>query len=167
MIAPTLYTERLTLRPLVHSDFAAIAAMYQTDRAAFIGGRLPPARVWHGFASDVGSWVLQGCGGWAVDLADGTTVGQVGLTRPVHHPEPELGWLLYDGFERQGDATEAATAARDHGFATLGWPTFVSYIDPVNHPSQAVALRLGGARDPEAATPGTDPTWVYRTRGGQ
>ena len=161
-LAPTPALARLTLRPLHHGDFAAIAAMYQTDRAAFIGGKLPPVRVWYGFASDVGSWVLQGFGGWAVDLADGTTVGQVALTHPVHYPEPELGWLLYDGFEGRGFATEAALAARDYAMGTLGWPTLVSYIDPENHPSQAVAARLGGLRDPTAATPNNDPTWVYR-----
>lgn len=164
MIAPVLTTARLELRPLVHSDFALISAMYQTDRAAFIGGKLPAVRVWYGFASDVGAWVLQGFGGWAVDRADGTPIGQVALTHPVHYPEPELGWLLYDGFEGQGYATEAAMAARDYGFAKLGWQSFVSYIDPANLPSQAVALRLGATRDTKAATPNNQPTWVYRYR---
>ena len=63
----------------------------------------------------------------------------------------ELGWLLYDGYEGQGYATEAAAALRDWAFGTLGLETLVSYCDPDNAASIAVAERLGAVRDPLAA----------------
>lgn len=60
MIAPTLLIDRLIRRAHRQADFAAIAALYQTDRAAHVGGKLPAVRVWYGSASDVGSWVSGG-----------------------------------------------------------------------------------------------------------
>ena len=57
------------------------------------------------------------------------------------------------GFEGKGYATEAGRAARAYAYGTLGWKTAVSYVDPGNHRSAAVARRLGCREDPEAARP--------------
>ena len=38
MIAPTLQTARLTLRPATMADFAAYAAFLATDRSQYMGG---------------------------------------------------------------------------------------------------------------------------------
>ncbi|MEO1239172.1 MAG: GNAT family N-acetyltransferase, partial [Pseudomonadota bacterium] len=43
----------------------------------------------------------------------------------------------------KGYATEAATAARDWAVSTLSPARLVSFIDPANTASQAVAKRLG------------------------
>jgi RimJ/RimL family protein N-acetyltransferase len=78
-------------------------------------------------------------------------------------PEPEMGWALYDGFEGQGYATEAATAARDWAKGRLA--SLVSYTHGSNARSVAVAERLGAVHDPDAPTPtDIDPATfrVYR-----
>ncbi len=94
-------------------------------------------------------------------MTDGVCVGQVGINHGPLFPEKELGWMLYDGFEGQGYATEAAIALRDWAFATLELESLVSYFDPANAASMAVAKRLGAVPDPDA--PRQDPEdVVYR-----
>ena len=163
---PTLSTDRLTLRPRTRADFDAFAAFYQTDRSRHVGGPLPAARVWYGFMAEVGYWATDGFGGWAVERrADGALIGEVCIQHPPFFPEVELGWTLLDGFEGHGYATEAAEAARDWAFGTRGLSTLVSYIDPENARSIAVAERLGATRDSQARA--MDPEdFVYRHRAG-
>lgn len=149
--APRLETERLVLRAHIMDDFPPFAAFFASDAARYVGGPLTEARCWHGFAGDVGAWELMGFGCWAVEeKATGAFAGQVGLNRPPHFPESEVGWILMTGFEGRGYATEAARAARTFAFDTLGWTTAVSYIDPANARSIAVARRLGCDEDPDA-----------------
>ncbi|WP_459062746.1 GNAT family N-acetyltransferase [Stenotrophomonas sp. PSU-St15] len=80
----------------------------------------------------------------------GACIGQVGINHGPLFPEKELGWLLYDGHEGQGFASEAAAALRDWAFTSLQLPTLVSYMAPDNLASQAVARRLGGVLDADA-----------------
>ena len=87
-----------------------------------------------------------------IDLREtGECVGQVGINHGPLFPEKELGWLLYEGHEGHGYAFEAALALRDWAFGAGGLNTLVSYIDPANVRSVAVAERLGGVLDPDAA----------------
>ena len=159
---PTLETGRVVLRAHRLADFDAYAETLASPRARFID-RLDRRDAWFVFCNDVAGWQLRGFGLWAVDLRDGTHLGQVGIQRPDHFPEPELGWFLHDGHEGRGYATEAARAA-------LGWArgrvaSLVSYIAPGNDRSVAVAERLGATLDPDAPLPdGEDrtETVVYR-----
>lgn len=154
--APVLRTERLVLRPHVMADFDAYADLFASPRAEHMGV-LDRRGAWFGFASDVAQWALLGCGAWAVERTqDGAFVGQVAINRPVHFPEPELGWLLFAPFEGQGYALEAAQAARDFAFGTLGLRTLVSYVGPDNTRSIALAGRLGAVLDRQAARPDPD-----------
>ena len=162
MIAPTITTERLVLRPHRRDDFEPIAALFQTPRSRYMDGPKPVAEVWRFFTNDVGQWAILGYGAWAVTLRDGTYVGQVGINRPLEFPEDELGWLLFDGYEGRGYASEAAAAARDFAWHTAKLPSLVSYVDPDNAPSIRLAERLGAVRDPRAATPNGDPCLVFR-----
>ena len=99
-------------------------------------------RAWHAFAADVGGWDLLGFGSWAIEeKATGAFAGQLSLNKPPHFPEREIGWFLLAGFEGRGYATEAALAARAFAYGTLGWPTAVSYVDPDNARSIALARR--------------------------
>ena len=149
--APRIETERLVLRPHVLDDFPHMVAFFASEAARFVGGPMEAPRCWHGFASDVGSWELLGFGGWGVEeKATGAFAGQVGLNRPAHFPEQEIGWILMPGFEGRGYATEAALAARAYAYRTLGWTTAVSYVDPENTRSIALARRIGCTVDPEA-----------------
>jgi RimJ/RimL family protein N-acetyltransferase len=163
MSAPTLATERLTLRPIRYDDFPAYATFLATDRAWGMGGPHGVRTAWEYFCNDTAQWTLLGMGGLMI-VPHGTDApaGQVAVCHGPIFPEPELGWFLYAGQEGKGYATEAARAMRDWAFDTRGLTTLVSYIDPVNTASVRVAERLGGVRDPDAATPFDEPDLVFR-----
>lgn len=151
MIAPTLHTARLTLRPLAMADYPAFAAFMASPRSDFMGGPYDSFGTWGLFCHDAGQWALFGHGGLMIDIsATGQTVGQVSLSHGPLYPEKEIGWFLYEGFEGNGYITEAAIAMRDWAFATLRLATLVSYMHPTNHASAAVARRLGAVIDPGA-----------------
>lgn len=57
--------------------------------------------------------------------------------------------------------TEAAAALRDWAFATLSLSSLVSYFDPANSRSIAVAERLGAVRDDNAPRQDAEDV-VYR-----
>ena len=161
-VAPTISTARLSLRPHRIEDFEPMAALFATDWSVHMGGPVARDDLWRWFAAEVGSWPLLGYGSWAVELPDaGDTIGQIGVNKPTNFPEVELGWLVYPPFEGRGYAFEAAQAARDWAFGTRGLDTLVSYIDPQNTRSIALAERLGAVRDPAAARPDPDDL-VYR-----
>jgi RimJ/RimL family protein N-acetyltransferase len=160
---PTLTTERLVLRPPVFADFDAYARLMASERAIHMGGPFDTRQAWGMFCSDTVQWHLFGHGCLMIERrADGVCLGQVGINHGPLFPERELGWLLYDGFEGHGYATEAAIALRDWAWAQ-GFPTLVSYCDLANAASIAVTQRLGGVRDD--AAPKQDPEdLVFRYR---
>lgn len=158
---PELKTERLRLRAHEMRDLDSFWAFYQSPRAVYMDRPQDRTQLWSGVASETGSWQLAGWGGWMVETRDGETIGQVAVTHPPHFAELELGWLMFDGFEGQGYAFEAATAARDFAFGAMGAETLVSYIHRDNARSIALAKRLGAVLDPAAACHDADDV-VYR-----
>ncbi|MEM6307417.1 MAG: GNAT family N-acetyltransferase [Pseudomonadota bacterium] len=160
----TLTTDRLTLRKPELRDLDAIVVFYQQERSKFVGGPMGHGPAWRQYAAEVGHWELLGFGLWAVTItATDELVGLVGPWFPGDWPETEIGWLMLEGHEGQGYATEAARAAVDDAYLRLGWDTAVSYIDPLNAASIAVADRLGAVLDPDAPQPKPDhPCLVYR-----
>ena len=152
--APSMSTERLTLRAQRVEDFEPFAAFLASDRSRGVGGPCDRRTAWLWFAADSGAWSLVNTGGWTIERrSDGAVLGQVGCNKPDFFPETELGWMLYAGFEGQGYAVEAARAVRDWAFGMLGLPTLVSYISPENAPSIRLAERLGALRDETAPRP--------------
>ncbi len=166
MSAPVIDTPRTRLRPHVMADADAFWDFFQTDRAQYTSAPDNRTHAWYGFASEVGSWDLVGHGGWAIETQDGALLGQVAITQPPHFPELEIGWLLFDpAYEGQGYMREAAHAALDWAWANLPIETLVSYIDPANDRSIALATRLGAVHDPAAPLPEgetAEETAVYR-----
>jgi RimJ/RimL family protein N-acetyltransferase len=148
MLIPPLHTPRLTLRAPGIDDFDALAAFYGGPRAHHVGGPVTREQAWRILAGEIGHWSLRGFGRWAVeDRASGRFAGLVGLWFPDGWPEPEIGWTLVDGCEGHGFATEAALAAREHAYDTLGWATAISLVSPDNTASAAVARRMGARTD--------------------
>jgi RimJ/RimL family protein N-acetyltransferase len=148
---PTLTTRRLILRAPVVDDFPAYALFLASPRAKYIGGPYARRAAWGIFCHVVASWELFGHGALMADLRiTGECVGQVGINHGPLFPEKELGWLVYEGHQGHGYATEAATALRDWAARSLALDGLVSYVDPENHRSTAVAERLGAILDPEA-----------------
>ncbi|WP_116132396.1 GNAT family N-acetyltransferase [Tropicimonas sp. IMCC34043] len=162
-IAP-LVTDRLVLRAPVAADYPAFRDFYASDRSQFTGGPLDERLAWRGFSALLGHWLIHGFGLRTVtEKGSDTPLGYVGVWYPGTWPEPEIGWTLYPAAEGRGLGHEAASAVRDHVFATLGWATVVSYILPQNARSIALAERLGALRDDAATRPPHAPDClVYR-----
>lgn len=151
---PTLETQRLVLRAPRAGDLEAFASFYAGPRSEFVGGPLNLTGSWRSLTGQIGQWALRGHGMWMLEeKATGAPVGRCGAWHPVLWPEPEIGWLLFDGFEGRGYATEAALEARDWLYRIAGWTTAISLIDRDNAPSQGVARRLGAAREAEFIHP--------------
>jgi RimJ/RimL family protein N-acetyltransferase len=145
-------------------DYPQYQAMLASARSIHMGGPFPAPAIWGSFCHDIALWELFGHGALMIDLkATGECVGQVGINHGPVFPEKELGWMLYDGHEGSGYATEAGLAMRNWAFNVLGLATLVSYFDPANHRSMAVSRRLGGVPDPDASRqdPG-DEVFRYR-----
>ena len=166
---PTLTTDRLTLRGPVPEDFTPYAQVFASDRSVYMDGPLNRTQAWHEFAADTIGWQLFGYGYWTIaDTASNDVLGFLGFASPPYYPELELGWMVTAPAEGKGIAFEAASAARDFGFNVLGRDCFVSYIDPPNIRSRALAERLGATLDPDADAP-SEGDLVYRHHkpGGQ
>ena len=164
---PVIETERLILRAPRAGDEGPWMDFLETDRSRFIGGTLPRERSWRSFGTVIGHWTLRGWGQYVLeDRATGAPIGMVGPWFPEGWPEHELGWTIWSvAHEGRGLAAEAMIPVRLHAYRVLGWTTAVSYIDPQNARSIALAERLGAVRDPDAAWPGEDETLVYRHPG--
>ena len=148
MIAPTLHTQRLTLRQPVLADFEPRATFAASGRSVWEGGPMSRAEAWRGFASEVGQWLLMGYGPFSVThRTSGDYLGEAGIYHAADYPEPELGWFVVPEAEGQGIASEAARAVMVWARQSFGWDHLVNYIDPGNARSIALGLRLGGVID--------------------
>ncbi len=159
-----LHTAYLTLRLPGPQDARMQASFLASDRSAYVGGPMTAGAAWRALAYMIGHWTMRGFGMWTVTLrGSDQALGLVGLYYPPDWPEREVGWHIWDpAAEGKGYAFEAATAARSHAFDTLGWPTAVSYIDPGNSRSVALAERLGARLDPQARVPENHAVQAYR-----
>ena len=145
---PVLRGDRVELRAPRLSDFDAYAEILGSDRARHVGGPLDRAAAWDDFAQYVACWLLRGQGLWTVILrTDGTVLGFVTVSTEYDDPEVELGYMFRAGAEGRGYATEAAKLALAHARDGLGLDSLVSYIEPQNAASLAVASRLDARRD--------------------
>ena len=150
MSAPTLTTERLTLRGHHPDDLDALAAMWAEPAVyGMIGGK-PRAReeVWIRLLRSIGQWTAFGYGAWVVcDRTTGQVLGDIGLleSRRAIVPEltvPEMGWALAAAGHGKGYAVEAMRAVLDWADAK-GLARTCCIIDPGNAASIRLAEKLG------------------------
>ena len=140
-------TPRLRLREMSHDDLDFIAGILADPIAMRFYPRTysrEEARDW--IERQLSRYANDGHGLWLVeDRQSGEPRGQVGLVMQDVEGErlPEIGYLVHRTYWRQGIATEAARATRDHAFNSLGYSRVISLIRPVNEPSQAVARAVG------------------------
>ena len=142
-----LETDRLILRLPERGDFDAYAQMVGDEETArYIGGHMVRAAAWRKFLQMPGAWAMQGFAMFSlVEKASGAWIGQAGPWMPEGWPGTEVGWALRREYTGKGYALEAATAAIDWAFDTLGWTEVIHSIQLPNKASIALAERLGSA----------------------
>jgi RimJ/RimL family protein N-acetyltransferase len=161
-MVPRLGTPRLILRGWRPEDVEALAAMTaEPEVMRFVGGVLTPPQSWRAMALSAGHWTLRGYGPWAIERKnDGVLLGRAGLWNPDGWPGLELGWVLARHAWGQGYATEAARAALEWTWASVGTDRIISIIAPDNPASIRVAERLGLALEREQRLDGK-PVRIY------
>ncbi|GAA4211535.1 GNAT family N-acetyltransferase [Actinocatenispora rupis] len=154
MSGPELRTERLVLRRWRDADRVPFAEL-NADPRVTEHFRSPLSRERSDALVDriEAGFEEYGFGLWAVEVAgSGEFVGFTGLAVPSFEPpwgrSVEIGWRLAAHAWGHGYATEAATAALDHGFDVAGLPSVVSFTARTNVRSLAVMRRLGMTYDP-------------------
>ena len=168
MTAPTLTTPRLTLRPPRAADLDASLVFWASDRTRFMGGPLDAAAARSEWDEVSLQWARHGFGMFVLTRhGDDAPIGLAGPYYPETHPEPELGWNLWNAAdEGLGLAGEAVVAARDWFFAATPHRTAVSYTHPDNTRSHRLAEAAGAVRDPDAPCPYPPPVVIWRHRAG-
>ncbi len=168
---PTFETERMVLRAPRIEDAPVFRAFYKTDRARFVGGpHDDDTDLNRAFGSIAGLWMLRG---WSLLIgelksAPGVAIGGFGTYEPLHWPETELGWTLYDGaLEGQGLVTEAMRAIMPWAYDHVGTDTFISFIDEGNDASVQVAKALGARFDAETTEKVNAPGGTFGDKADQ
>ena len=168
--APTLETERLTLRHYRKQDFRPNHAIVGDDEVMrFVGGKgISEEDCWRRLAASVGMWDLLGFGGWAVvRRSDDKLVGMVSLfnawraLEPEFGEEPEMGWIFAKEVHGQGIAGEACRAVLAWADAHLQPTPIWAIIAPNNASSFGLAEKLGFERLADG-TYHDEPTAVLR-----
>lgn len=165
--APVLETDRLILRgPETRDTEAVIAFLMDLDRAGGFGAYDNRSDSWRWFALNVGHWHIHGYGYFVIeDKASGQAAGMSGIWNPEGWPEPEVGWLVFEGFEGKGIAFEAAERVRRWAYEDLGFTTLTSNIVPGNTRSIRLAERLGATYERTYHNPNMGEDMLYRHPG--
>ena len=162
-VAPTLETERLVLRPYRQDDFEAFAAYFASPRSIYTDGPVSRLAAWDRITAVAGRGMIAGLGAWTIELKSEVAArGLAALNTAITLPDPELGWILWDGFEGRGYAYEAANNARHFAFEILQWPDLISGIHQDNTASIRLAERLGAVRDTDVSLEEEPETLFYR-----
>ncbi len=148
--SPVLETSRLRMRMPTMDDIPASLRFWSSDRSALMGGPWTMDQLRAETQGLLDQWQKHGFSLFTVTRhGSDDGIGGIGPFYPDTHPEPELGWSLWDAKdEGQGLAYEAAATTRDWFFATSGYRTAISFTDPHNHRSHRLCERLGGVVDP-------------------
>ncbi len=105
---------------------------------------------WRRMVAAVGSWTINGFGGWAVERrSDGKLIGMLALftafrdLEPAFGDTPEMGWIFATEAHGQGLAGEACRAVIDWAERSLEPSPLWAIIAPQNEPSIRLAQKLG------------------------
>lgn len=159
-----LTTPRLILRQPDERDFAPSVAFWASDRSHLMGGPWTEDQTRAEYEDVLRQWQKHGFSLFAVTLKGADRcVGLIGPFYPDSHPEPELGWSLWDvTLEGKGIAYEAAVATRDWFFTATPYRTAVSFTDPQNFRSHRLCERLGAVIDLSITSDAEGPVVTYR-----
>jgi len=146
--APTLESDGLILRSPETRDIEKVITFLQDKTRAKGFGHIPErGNAWRWFASMIGHWHIRGYGYFTIETKSGDIAGISGIWYPETWPEPELGYVVFEGFEGQSIAYEAASRARRWAYEDLGLTTLTSNIAPENIRSRRLADRMGAIHE--------------------
>ena len=155
IVAPTLTTPRLCLRPHRADDLEACVELWQDPVVTRHTSGQPLSRqdVWTRLLRHPGHWALLGFGYWVLEeRQSGRFIGEVGLGRfkrdvlagrPELSDIPETGWVMLPWAHGRGYAHEAVAAVLEWRDAQLPTGDTFCLIAPENAPSLRLAERLG------------------------
>jgi RimJ/RimL family protein N-acetyltransferase len=149
-----LTTTRLRLRLWRDEDLPAFAALNSDPCVMRYMAKLLDRQESDASAERIRQqFARRGFGLWAVELMGiADFIGFTGFSVPGFTarftPCVEIAWRLARDYWGFGYATEAARAARDYGFAHLGFEEIVSFTVPANQRSRNVMERIGMTRVP-------------------
>ena len=150
--APAIETGRVRLRAWRKDDREPYFHILQEPAVHRHFGPQPMGmeECWRRLNAAVGSWPLNGFGGWAVERkSDGRLIGMTALftawrdLAPEFGDEPEMGWIFATEAHGQGLAGEACDAVLHWADTHLAPGPIWAIIAPANQPSIKLARRLG------------------------
>ncbi len=159
-----LETKRLTLRPMLQTDFDSLFKIFTDPKVmvSFGGELFMPEQMQRWLQRNLNHQSDYGYGLFSVILKEsGELIGDCGLEFMDDEGAAELGYDFRSDFWNQGYATEAAVAVRDYAFETLQLPKLISLIRVGNESSKRVAEKVGMHFAEEFTRYGI-PYWKYR-----
>ncbi len=146
--AVCLLSDRLHLRPLEHSDAAALYPALSSAETMRYWSSAPKSSVAE--VAEYIKWNVDGAGVqcFAITLRDttGQALGWVALI-DKSKDEAEIGFILCPDARGQGFGREAAQRVLTHGFETRGLRRIAGDVDPDNQPSIRCLEALGMKRE--------------------
>ena len=141
-----IQTERLNLRQLNDNDFENLKAIISDEETMkYYPKPYDDEGVKKWLRWNYGCYVKRGFGLWAVELKDGTFIGDCGITlQNIDGDEVfEIGYHINKKFWKQGYATEAARACKKWFFDNTEYDEVYSYMNVDNLGSRGVAKNNG------------------------
>jgi [ribosomal protein S5]-alanine N-acetyltransferase len=144
VIAPTIETERLVLRPFRLEDSDEVQRLAGAREIA--AGTLEIPHPYPEGAAE--EWISGQERGDSITFAierveDGALVGAVSLRLEREHERAELGYWIGVPYWGNGYATEASAAAVRHGFTALGLNRIYAFHFATNPASGRVLQKIG------------------------
>ena len=137
-------TARLVMRPLTAAYLPEMVELYSDPRVTRFLKPLDEAGHLGRLRDTEQMWASRGYGRAAIHEAEtGRFLGRGGLHYWPQFGEVEVGWALRADAQGRGYATEAGGAWVRWAFEHLTVGYVTACISPDNHPSRAVAERLG------------------------
>lgn len=141
---PKIETERLILDQPLESDFKTLEVFLKSERSKFVGGPYRSFTAWNDYMANIGHWSLYGCGLWSVRTKNKNNfIGRVGIVRPAMFKEPDLSWQVFEDYEGQGFAYEAAKAVKEYVTINFNITSLASHIVLANKRSLILAEKIG------------------------
>ncbi len=144
---PSIYTARLSLRPLQSGDAGVLHRIYQSGGVLrYFPSPVPPGleKVERFISGQQAHWEQHGYGNWGI-LPNGESevIGWAGLQYLPELDETEVGYLLDRPYWGQGYATEAAVASINFGFEHFSLDHIIALVHPHNLASIRVIVKCG------------------------